>query len=219
MPSSPSSFSVSNPGFCIDSLRRKYVGRVLSLEGTSPADKGAGGRVIEREFRSDPLLQLQRWSGLNESRPDMGVWEIKTVSLVESSAGWRVKHDLAVGMLSPSMLESKTLPESLKSKLKMVLVGVSRTASEVKIHDIRLLDLTEDSLVAADFQTMGRSFSRRVRSGCCPDSALAKMGAASGAYGPAAIPKPKDSSSNFSHRRRGFYVRRSYLQRRAFQVE
>ncbi len=211
--------TVAAPGFCFDSLRRKYLGRVLPLRGVSPGDKGAAGKVVERTLRSDPLLRSQQWSGITESKPDMGAWEIKTVSLGGAPGAWKIKHDLAVGMLSPSILESKSLPESLKSKLKMVLVGVSRTPSEVKIHGIWLLDLTKDSSVSVDFQAMRESFSRLVRSGCCPESALAKMGAASGAYGPTAIPKPKDSSSNRSYRRRGFYLRRTYLPRRAFQAE
>lgn len=179
-------------------LAPKYDITVFNDRGK--LNKGWAGHVVER-FLGLPL---------NSSRgPNLGAWELKTISMVERASGDVVpKETMAITMIDAIEVQSKDFFDShLFTKLRrLVLVSrlrVDRRESSSKVLAVRAVDLEQDlellELVRKDYQVI--------------QSAIRAGGVDALKSGMGEYVQPRTKGAGHGSTSRAFYAKKTFLSR------
>lgn len=193
---------------------RQFLHAVVPETSIDPKNKGGLGQAVETMVRSSPWFRNQDWASPTSSSPDMGVVEIKAMTVassVRSPLPFRLKNDLAISMLGEQSLSCSFSSSPLSKKMNVLLFVLGKVKSGWRVLDVIRMNLASLAVVKADFFAMRREFTNFVgKLGVV--GAIDRMGAGTGGYGKSLLSKTKGVGGQAQgRRRRALYVRRSFL--------
>lgn len=201
----------------IEAFSQELMGKrcpVAFLEGKG---KGALGMWVEDEMRRTIEGQRCHWVGRGDSKADCQGLEIKIVIRQRrkrpSPFCYRIKEDLAIGMIHPSIFQTSYLDSKLYQKLNLLLVVLELVEDFYIIQQFKHINLQAYEPIEHDFNQAKAFYSSACQT-IEPQWVIDALGYQSPGYGLVLKSKTKGHRLALGQaRRRAFYLRKNFVEK------